>query len=272
MTRAAHKQANAFATELFDKKPTAPENLATLAKDKGLTVKTTAPFDRKDGPTEIKVNDNFAKAAFALTPTEEPFAAPIAGDDAVYVIGFNKRISSEIPPLEQIRDRVTADYKYDQARSMARQAGQALYLALTNGLTEGKSFSNICAEAKLQVTALPPFSLSTRTLPEVEDHISLNGAGGRGGLKELAFGTPPGKVSVFQPTSEGGVILFVKAKLPIDQTKMSGELPGFVDYVRQTRQNEAFQEWFRKQVERNMRDTPLFAPKPAPAGTRTVKS
>ena len=268
MTLAAHKKANAFATELFDKEPRQPQNLAALAKDKGLEVKVTAPFDRKNGPTEIKVGDNFAKAALALSPTDEPFAPPIIGEDAVYVIAFDQRIPSEVPPLDQIKDRVTADYKYDQARVLARQAGQTLYLSLTNGLAQGKTFSNLCAEANFKSTELPPFSLSTRTLPEAEDHISLNQ------LKQLAFGTPVGQVSNFQPTLEGGVILYVKAKLPLDQTKMNTELPAFVDYVRQTRQNEAFQDWFRKQMQRSMGDTPIFRPKePSTAGNaRAVKS
>jgi len=267
MTLAAHKKANAFATELFDKEPRVPQNLLALAKDKGLTAKVTAPFDRKNGPAEIKVGDTFAKAAFTLSATDEPFSAPIVGEEAVYVIGFNQRVPSEVPPLEQIRDRVTADSKYDQARVLARQAGQALYLTLTNGLAQGKSFSNLCAEAKFQVTELPPFSLSTRSLPEAEDRISLNQ------LKQMAFSTQPGQATSFQQTSEGGVILYVKAKLPIDPAKMTAELPAFVDSVRQARQNEAFQEWFRKQVDRNMRDTPLFSPRPSPAApARTVKS
>jgi len=267
MTLAAHKKANAFATELFDKEPRVPQNLLALAKDKGLTAKITAPFARKNGPAEIKVGDTFAKAAFTLSATDEPFSAPIVGEEAVYVIGFNQRVPSEVPPLEQIRDRVTADSKYDQARFLARQAGQALYLTLTNGLAQGKSFSNLCAEAKFQVTELPPFSLSTRSLPEAEDRISLNQ------LKQMAFSTQPGQATSFQQTSEGGVILYVKAKLPIDPARMTAELPAFVDSVRQARQNEAFQEWFRKQVDRNMRDTPLFSPRPSPAATaRTVKS
>ena len=265
----AAKQANVFANEVFDKEPTRPENLAALAKQKSLTVKVSAPFDREEGPKDLHVNADFAKKAFGLT-TNEPFAGPIAGEDAVYVIAMDKRIPSEIPPLEQIRERVTADYKYDQAKSLARQAGQAFYTTLTNGLGQGKTFSNICAEAKVQMTELPPFSLSTRAVPEAEDHLSLNG---RGGLKELAFSTTPGKAANFQPTSEGGAILYVKAKLPLDQAKLNAELPNFVDSVRQTRQSEAFNEWFRRQAERGLQDTPLGRPKAAPTmSSKTAKS
>ncbi len=266
MTIAARKKAVAFANELFVE-PMRPENLATLAKSNSLPVKVTAPFDREEGPKEFKVNANFAKAAFALSPTNEPFAGPLVGDDAVYVMAFDKRVPSEIPPLDAIRERVTADYKYDQAKVLARQAGQALYSAVTNGMAQGNAFSNICVGAKAPWFELPRFSISTRSLTNVEDHIRLDQ------LKQLAFSTTPGKVSNFLPTTPGGVILYVKAKLPPDPARMTTELPGFVESLRQTRQNEAFQEWFRKQAERGLRDTPIMWPKPTPPlGSRTAKS
>jgi len=269
MTMAAAKQANVFANEVFDKEPTRPENLAALAKQKGLTGKVSAPFDREEGPKDLHVNADFTKKAFGLS-SNEPFAGPLVGEESVYVIAMDKRIPSEIPALDQIRDRVTADYKYDQARSLARQAGQAFYTTVTNGLGQGETFSNICAEAKVQMTELPAFSLSTRTLPVAEDHLNLNS---RGGLKEIAFSTPPGKAANFQPTLEGGAIIYVKAKLPMDQAKMSADLPGFVESVRQSRQSEAFNEWFRRQAERGLQDTPLGRPKPAPnMSSKTAKS
>ena len=259
MTAAAQKNAREFATELFNKEPMQAENLATLAKEKGLTVKLSSPFDREEGPQELKVGSDFAKKAFTLSPTNEPYAGPLIGDDAVFVIAYNKQLPSEIPPLDQIRDRVTADYKYEQARLLARNAGQAFDMTLTNGLAQNKTFSNICAEAKVSVTNLPPFSLSTRALPGVEEHINLNQ------LKQLAFSTSPGKASPFQGTTEGGVVIYVQSKIPLDTAKMKTELPNFVDNVRQTRQSEAFQEWFRKQAERGLRDTPLMWPKSSPA-------
>jgi hypothetical protein len=266
MTIEARKKAAAFANGLFVE-PMRPENLAALAKSNDLPAKVTSPFEREEPPKELKVNANFSKAAFALSPTNEPFAGPLLGDDAVYVIAFDKKIPSEIPTLDAIRERVTVDYQFDQAKVLAHQAGLALYSTLTNSLAQGKTFSNVCAEAKAPVVELPRFSLSTRSLTNVEERIPLNQ------LKQLAFSTSPGKVSNFQPTSSGGVLLYVQAKLPPDPARMNTDLPSFTDSVRQARQNEAFQAWFRKQAERGLRDTPLGWPKPTPAlGSRTAKS
>ena len=56
----------------------------------------------------------------------------------------------------------------------------------------------------------------------------------------------------------------MKEKLPLDEAKMNATLPAFANYVRQNRQNEAFNDWFRKEAEKGLRETPLARP-PAPA-------
>jgi hypothetical protein len=255
---AARKKSNAFASELFDISPARPENLAFLSKSNGLPIRITAPFDQ-DGPRELAVGSSFVKAAFGLSPESEPYAGPIDGEDGVYVIAFEKAMPSEIPPLDKIRDQVTADYKYNMAAGMARQAGIGLAQTLTNGLAHNKTFSAICSEAKFKPVELPPFSLSTRTLPdEVEDHLTLNQ------LLQLAFSTPPGTASDFKPTSEGGVILYVRSRLPLDEAKMDADLPAFVNYVRMRRQNDAFQQWFGHEAQRAFRGTPLNQPRQQP--------
>ena len=254
----ARKKAAEFATPLFDMDPMRAENLDKLAKEKGLTVKVTAPFDLRDGPRDLEVAQDFAQKAFARTP-DDPFAGPIIGLNAVYVIALNKKIPSEIPPLDQIRAQVVQDYQYSQALNLARKAGMDFCQALTNGLVQGKTPAAICAASKLKLVDLPPFSLSTRELPQVEEHLPLNQ------FKQITFSTPPGKASPFQMTTEGGLIVYVKAKLPLDEAKMNSTLPAFANAVRQSRQNEAFNDWFRKEAEKGLRDTPLARQQPPPA-------
>ncbi len=247
----ARAAANAFATPLFDKTPVKAENLATLAKEQGLTVGVSAPFDRETGPQDLDVSLEFAQRAFSRTPSD-PFDGPILGASGMYVIALDKKIPSEIPPLDQIRDRVVQDFKAYQALMQARIQGTTFDATLTNELAQGKSFASICLNAKLKPVSLPAFSISTQELPEVEGRISLNQ------LKQMAFSTPVGKATAFQPTTEGGVILYVKAKLPIDQTAMMAELPSFINRVRMNRENDAFNEWFRKEAEKGLRDVPAL--------------
>ena len=112
------------------------------------------------------------------------------------------------------------DYQLSSGVEHGAGAGTAFYQTLTNGLAQGKTVAAICAEAKLQLAELPPFSLSTRELPQVEEHLPLNQ------YKQIAFTAPLGKVSPFQMTTDGGVIVYVKSKLPLDQAKMNASLAG----------------------------------------------
>ncbi len=259
----AQKAADDLANVLFGMEPVQPGNLVALARTNGLDVRITRPFDEDNGPTEFDGGPNFAKEAFRLSP-EKPFPdQPIAGESAVYLIAFEKRIPDEILPLDQIRERVKADYKYRQAVLMARSAGENLVRAATNGLAHGKTFAGICAEAKVKPVAVPPFSLSTRELPEVEDHATLTQ------FKQIAFSTTPGKVNDFSSTRDGGFVLYVQKRLPVDESKARAELPAFLNLIRRAREQESFNFWFARESSISLRNIPLMQRKPStspPAG------
>lgn len=256
----ARKKAGEFANELFTVEPVSAGNLGKLASQKDLSAQLSEPFDRQFPPDNLKVRSDFVKQAFALT-TEEPFAGPVVGEDGVYVIALQKKLPSEIPSLDQILQRVTGDYKFTRARAAARQSGASFAAMLAAGIPNGKSFSNISAEAKVHPVLLPPFSMSTRTLPQVEQHAVLSQ------FKQAAFSVTFGKASEFVSTDEGGFIVFVQSKLPIDQVKMQADLPQFINSVRRTRESEAFNNWFRKEAERGLRDTRAFQQQPTAANT-----
>lgn len=255
----AQRQANDFDSTLYDMTPTRASNLEELARTNGLTVHVTKPFAQDTGPTEFDGGPKFGPTAFALTP-DNPFAEPIVGSDAAYVIALDKRIPSEIPPLDAIRDQVKADYGQYEAVSLARQAGETFVQVATNALAKGKAFEAICTEAKVKPVSVPPLSRNTRTLPVVEDQLSLNQ------FKRLAFTTPPGNLSEFSPTMEGGAVVYVQKVLPIDEAKMKVEMPQFLEALRRERQNEAFDEWIRREAPVSLANTPLSLRGSAPSG------
>jgi len=230
-----------------------------LAKKDGVNVEVSAPFDQEEGPQDLDVGSEFTKAAFALGP-DEPYSMPVAGRDGIYLLEFDKRIPHETPTLAQIHDKVAQDYKRMQAMRMAQEVGIAFHQAVTNGFASGKSFTKVCEEFNVKPITLPPFSISTRTLPEGEELAPL------GQLKQAAFSTKPGEVSHYHPTAEGGFVLYVKEKLPLDNKKEEADLPSFLTTLRRTRQQEAFDDWFRKEAERGLRDTPLARPQPSEMG------
>ena len=247
----ASKDARSFASKLNDFTNAGPDALEMVAKSNGLPVQVSPPFDKENPPKELDVAPNFAKIAFGLTQ-EEPIPGPVAGREAVIVMALNKKLPSESPSFETVKDKVTFDYKYSEALKLARKAGADFDKLATNAMAQGKTFDAICAEAKIKPVTLPPCALSTKDVPEVEEHMDIRQ------FKEIAFSTPVGKLSGFQPTLDGGIELFVQSKAPPDENKMNTELPRFVAQVRQARQSRAFEAWFSKEASKGLADIPYF--------------
>jgi hypothetical protein len=246
----ARQQANDFATAVFNQDPARPENLAAVARQKGLSVLVTAPFAAKSGPEEFAAPPAFTKAAFGLT-ADEPFAGPIAGPNAVYVLAYNKQLPSEIPSLDQIRNRVTLDYQLRVATVLAQRAGTNFVRNLA-GQTANHSFASECVAAGLTPEALPAFSLSTQELPELDDRVDLSR------FKQSVFTTPVGKTSGFEATSDGGFVVDVQSRLPLDQATMNSQLPEYTTALRRERQNEAFNLWVNLEANRQLSSLPAF--------------
>jgi hypothetical protein len=235
--------AKSLYNEVANKQTNYLENLAAAAKSKGVEVKVTKPFDKEYGPSEINLGGNYPISSFFdLTPDEPMVPSPVPGVDGAYVMALNKFIPSRIPPLSEIKSRVEDDYKLAQALRIAQVNGQSFAQTVTNELAHGKTFAQTCAATRLTPVEVAPFSRATTRLPEVEDRADVNE------FKNVAFSTPVGGVSRFiEPTREnpeGGFVLHVKQRLPIDEAKMKTQLPEFSNAVRERRQNEAFNIWF----------------------------
>jgi len=244
----ARRDAASFANELYNLDPKKPENIETLAKKKGLTVKTTEPFDEVEGPTNLDVLFNFPKTAFQLTE-DEPFGPAVPAQDGVYVLGFKKLFPSVVPPFKQVETKVIEDYRNTQGAFIAEQTAKQYYGELTNGLAHGKTFNSLADDLLVKTEPLPPLSLQTEKLPEkLEARLSL------GTLKQAVFSTEVGHVSLPARGLHGTFIVYVEKKLPIDEAKLKQELPGFLAYMRQARQNDAFNQWFMVQA----RQDPAF--------------
>jgi hypothetical protein len=93
--------------------------------------------------------------------------------------------------------------------------------------------------------------LSSPDMAELGGHATLTQ------LKQAAFSTPAGHAGNFEETEDGGFVVFVQSRKPVDQTKMNAELPQFTDTLRRTRENEAFNQWLNTEANRELHDTPL---------------
>ncbi len=247
----ASVQANDFVSTLYGMTPVQADNLATLAKQKNLPVYTSEPFGEDYGPQDFDAPAGFAKAAFQLN-ADSPYTGPITGSDAIYVIALASQLPSEIPSLDSIRNRVTRDFLTAQAVALAQQAGTNFYYTAHIQTSLGQKFAKVAADKNLTAVALSPFSPSSSEVPELPDQNYLNQ------FKRAAFTTPPGRVSPFIPTADGGFVVYVQSFLPVDQTKKSTDFPKFLAEVRRARLNESFNLWVNTELNREIRNTPLY--------------
>ena len=247
----ATKAANDFASALYAMKPVAAGNLAVVAKEKGLAVHTTAPFANGFSPEGLP--ETFAQMAFKVNGDQQVFSEIFSGTDALYLLAIEKEFPSTVPTLVQLGSRVGDDYRAMTAQNLARTEGAMFHSNVTAQVIAGKTFAQAAVAAGHSPVMLKPFSLSSPAIPEAGDRAEV------GAFKQAAFTTPPGKVSQFFPTSEGGFVLSPQSVEPVDNAKKSATLPEFIKQVRRGRQNQAFNEWLQMEASRELRDTPIYA-------------
>jgi len=49
-------------------------------------------------------------------------------------------------------------------------------------------------------------------------------------------------------SSDGGLVVHVLSRDPVDEARLKAELPAFIDRLREERRHEASNEWFRKEL------------------------
>jgi hypothetical protein len=259
--KAARRDAFGFADEL-DRAGNHAGDLQKLAKDKGLTVRTTAPFDEETGPADVGLTNDFAaqfgKAAFELTD-DAPFNHDITTSNAVYVMALKKKIPSYIPTFKEVEAKVTSDYRDAQAYQLAEQAATnfattvAGELNVNNGVTLPKTFADICEETGNKAVSLPPFSLSTTNLPpELEGRVDLQA------LKRVGFTTAVGTVSTPYGVTGGSFVLFVEKMMPVDESLVKNGVIEYLALLRNARQNDAFNLWLDTQARQDSGLTHIF--------------
>lgn len=260
--RDARKKANEFASQLLEQ-PHRLDIFERLAAALGNPVSVTEPFNREDVPKEFHLAPAASRIASGLSTNEPILISPIVGEETVYVVALKDILLSEMPSFDSIREKVTEDYRVQQALDAARKAGTDFHAKLTNGLAQNKSFAEICLEANVTPISLPPFSIATNSIAGLDESINLNL------LKNIALSLKPGTAGPYLQTANGGFVIFLRAKLPVDEARMRAEMPAFLASLRQYQQNEAFSRWVQQQQAQARMTMPLLETK-SPSGAPPV--
>jgi hypothetical protein len=251
----ARKDANALLLALAeghdDAHPYAPSDLAKLAKARGLIVKTTEPFDEKKGCPDLDLPPRALHLLFTLREDapDDPgktmlyVSSPLVTEKGVYVAGLQQRMPSQLQTLAAVRDQALKDYRDSKALALAGEAGEKFASALQVGLLQGQSFDAVCAALNVKPQSLPFFALTTTNVPPGLDKPSFQQ------LQETVFALPTGQGTKYIPITDGGLVAYVKDRLPVDEARMTQELPYYLARMREQRQTAAFSQWLNRQFQ-----------------------
>lgn len=260
----AGKEAKKLNAALYEKTSATAynnETFAAVAKELGLKAEVSAPFAAEQIPPGFDVTEDFVKRAFSLS-AENPLTEELRGQDHVYVIGFNRLLPSEIPALENIKARVTLDYRFTEATTKAQEAGTAFYATVTNGLGSGQSFAALCSKAGVKAVKIAPFSLSSQSVPDLESAIDPRFVQQFSDFyRRVAFNTAPGQVGPLLPCGDGAAVVFVQERLPVNESAMATNLPAFRQSLQQSRRSEVFNQWFSQVASEGLATVPYFQKK-----------
>lgn len=252
----ARRQANQFGTALMEQ-PQADTLAAfeNFAAAQGRSVKVTEPFDRMSSDTNFP--PEFTQKALTLNTNAAVLFNPILGEDSVYVIALHSRVPSEMPSFDKVQEKVTKDYRQQQALELARKGATNFYATVTNVVPK-KTFAEAAKQNDVTLIAAPPLTPSTTTLTNLDPRVNLRM------LQQFAFDLEPGDVTSVVPTADGAALIHLRERKPVDDAKLRAELPDFLNRIRLYRHNEAFNNWFRKEAEQARVTPPQRDVAPAP--------
>jgi peptidyl-prolyl cis-trans isomerase D len=251
--RLAGDRATGFSVKLVHEPGTPSPDFAKIAADSGVTPQVTDFFDLHSPAGGVGTNQQFNQAAFALGP-DMPFSDPVRGKDGYYVLEYVARQPSEIPPFEQVKDKVVDVIKRQRAYEATAKQGRELDTKVKDAVAAGKSFPDVCASLGLKPRSFGPFTL----MDETTNFPSASR------VKEIAVGMATNAVSDFIPTATGGLFFQLKQRTP----------PKPEDFEKDKRQLEAqlleenrealFQDWANTLVRDEHVDYRIKTPPPQP--------
>lgn len=203
----ASKAANDFTVAVYERKVAANSaDLAALLAAQHRTAVQVPPFTFDNPPADRPWLSNYAEQISRLNK-DRFFSDPVPSPDGYIVILWNDSLAGFKPLLNDVKDKVAADYKESEKRKRFVEAGKALRAKLQAAAKSGK-FEDVAKAEKLEVKSYANFSV--RQPPQDLPYASY------GAIQSFL---DQGEVSEMVATGDKGVFtLVVERKLPDTST------------------------------------------------------
>ncbi len=227
-------RAVAFLEKLLDQK--GKEDFRASATAEQLTVKETPDFEEEQATGfEESTIPQFTQAAFALTSASPDSDVPLQTDDAFYDLHL-ANVTPTVPlTLEEARPKVVAAIKAEHTKTALAAKAEEIRTKITADLKAGRSFADAAKDAGRTAEEVPPFSLMEpdRKLPDASE------------IAGVAEGLTDGEVSPFVPGGDGGLLVYVRARVAPEEAKFEAEKNTFALRIQSNKSLIYFIEWLR---------------------------
>jgi len=208
---------------------------AEVAKKYGLEVKTTPEFSEAEPPADIAAVPQATAAAFKLTD-KEPTSDALPMGNGYCVLHLEKVTPSRQLTLEEARPRVIDQIKTERANTALVAKGQEVQAKIVANLKAGKAFADAAKDAGQKVENFPVFSLSDQKLEELPNAQEVIGK---------AVTLADGEVSEFLPTANGGLLVFLEKRDPIDEAEYKKDEASQIAAIRERKSFITFIGWLQ---------------------------
>lgn len=224
------KQAEDFSVAMTEK----DAKLDAVAAKLGVKIEVSPEFPRAQPPGELGSSPKIADATFKLTE-KEPNSDVLDGDRGYYVLQLAEVKAQRPLTFEEAKNRLTDDLKRERAQEALTLKGTEIRNKIDADLKAGKSFADAAAAAGAKAEDFPAFS---RREPQFT-------APNSGEVMQTAIEMNVGQLSNFVPGSDGGVIVYVKQRPPVDEEKFKAEKAQIAEGVAEFQKNALFQQWLK---------------------------
>ncbi len=205
-----------------------------VAKRFEVTPAETAEFTAAQPPEELGASPEIARAAFQLT-TEAPHTDALSGTNGYFVLELGAIAAKRPLTFDEARPKLEEQLKNDRAQEALSLKATEMRTKIDAEMKAGKAFADAAQAAGATVEKFPAFSLAQ---PNFDQPDASTIVGRSADLKV-------GELSDFVPTADGGVILHVDNRLPVDETAFEKEKPLIAQSLVRNRRESLFQEWLK---------------------------
>jgi peptidyl-prolyl cis-trans isomerase D len=205
-------------------------DLEGFASQNNLEVKTTRPFGREERLDEVKGNLEFNNQAFSLR--EDDMSSPLQIGEEIYLMKVVNRQPPQIPPFEEVKEKVREEVLQQRALEHARTAAEEML----EKAKQGASLTELADSSEKTVEDTGYFERSGTYIPKIGPSQVVG---------EAIFSLSPEHRLLEDVTSYGGMFFVIELKdeQKADMNQFESEREAYVDRLRARKRDQILQGW-----------------------------